>query len=102
MLRSDIYRLADVLVISDFELDDFPEKTSAAISEVQSRNVRFHALQIGRGGNESTLRHFDGPLGVQPPQPSDCPARKVLFHKIARFGKITAKRECTQSDYSLF
>lgn len=59
MLRSDIYRQADVLVISDFELDDFPEKTSAAISEVQSRNVRFHALQIGRGGNESTLRHFD-------------------------------------------
>lgn len=59
MLRSDTYRLADVLVISDFELDDFPEKTSAAISEVQSFNVRFHALQIGRGGNESTLRHFD-------------------------------------------
>ncbi len=59
MLRSDTYRLADVLVISDFELDDFPEKTSAAISEVQSFNVRFHVLQIGRGGNESTLRHFD-------------------------------------------
>lgn len=59
MLRSDTYRLADVLVISDFELDDFPEKTSAAISEVQSRNVRFHALQIGRGGNESALRLFD-------------------------------------------
>lgn len=59
MLRSDIYRLADVLVISDFELDDFPAETAAAISEVQSRNVRFHALQIGRSGNESALQHFD-------------------------------------------
>ncbi len=59
MLRTDTYRLADVLVISDFVLDDFPAETAAAISEEQSRNVRFHALQIGRGGNESALRHFD-------------------------------------------
>lgn len=44
MLCSDTYQLADVLVISDFELDDFPAETAAAISEVQSRNVRFHAL----------------------------------------------------------
>ena len=58
-LRSDTYQLADMLVISDFELDDFPEMISAAVSEVQSRNVRFHVLQIGRGGNESALRHFD-------------------------------------------
>lgn len=59
MLRTDTYRLADVLVISDFELDDFPAETAAAISEVQSCNVWFHALQIGRGGNESALQHFD-------------------------------------------
>lgn len=59
MLRTDDYALADVLVISDFMLDDLSPQCQAAMAAVKQRNVRFHALQIGYQGNENVLGLFD-------------------------------------------
>lgn len=59
MLRTGDYSLADVLVISDFELGDLSPECLTEMAAVRQRNVRFHALQIGCCGNEHVLDLFD-------------------------------------------
>lgn len=59
MLRTGDYSLADVLVISDFELGDLSPECLTEMSAVRQHNVRFHALQIGCCGNENILDMFD-------------------------------------------
>ena len=59
MLQCDEYSLADVLVISDFEVRDLSLETITAINRVRERNTRFHSLEIGWSGNNEVLAQFD-------------------------------------------
>ncbi len=59
MLAINTFSLADVLVISDFNLGNFRVQTSKSLALTQARNVRFHSLEIGGGCNRSVLQHFD-------------------------------------------
>ena len=59
MLQCDEYSLADVLVISDFEVRDLSLETITAINEVREHNTLFHSLEVGWGGNNEVLAQFD-------------------------------------------
>lgn len=59
MLQCDEYSLADVLVISDFEVRDLSLETITAINGVRERNTLFHSLEIGWSGNNEVLAQFD-------------------------------------------
>lgn len=59
ILQSEDYSLADVLVISDFEVGDLSSETITAIYRVRGRNTLFHALEIDWGGNDEVLDLFD-------------------------------------------
>ena len=59
MLQNEDYILADVLVISDFEIRDLSLETITAINSVRERNTLFHSLEVGWGGNNVVLAQFD-------------------------------------------
>lgn len=59
MLQNEDYILADVLVISDFEIRDLSLETITAINSVRERNTLFHSLEIGWSGNNEVLAQFD-------------------------------------------
>lgn len=59
MLSTDAFSFADVLFISDFEVGEMPSETVASMREMQSHDVRFHALEIGRGASRKTIDLFD-------------------------------------------
>ena len=59
MLQNEDYILADVLVISDFEVRDLSLETITAINSVRERNTLFHSLEVGWGGNNVVLAQFD-------------------------------------------
>lgn len=59
MLQYDEYSLADVLVISDFEIRDLSLETITAINKVREHNTLFHSLEVGFGGNNEVLVQFD-------------------------------------------
>ena len=58
MLQCDEYSLADVLIISDYEVRDLFLETITAINVVRERNTRFHSLEVGWGGNNEVLAQF--------------------------------------------
>ncbi len=59
ILAKEDYRLADVLVISDFEVDDLQPQTILQIRDMQARNVQFHSLLIGDCYNRDVVNRFD-------------------------------------------
>lgn len=59
ILQTDNYSLADVLVISDFEMGDLAPACQGEMAAIKQRNVRFHSLQIGYQGNKNVLDLFD-------------------------------------------
>lgn len=59
MLEKEDYLLADVLVISDFEVGDLKPRTVSRIMDMQERNVQFHSLLIGGHCNRSVVNNFD-------------------------------------------
>lgn len=59
ILAKEDYRLADVLVISDFEVDDLQPQTILQIRDMQARNVQFHSLLIGDCCNSDVVNRFD-------------------------------------------
>ncbi len=59
ILAKEDYRLADVLVISDFDVDDLQPQTILQIRGLQARNVQFHSLLIGDCCNSDVVNSFD-------------------------------------------
>ncbi len=59
ILAKEDYRLADVLVISDFEVDDLQPQTILQIRDMQARNVQFHSLLVGDCCNSDVVNRFD-------------------------------------------
>ena len=59
MLQNEDYILADVLVISDFEIRDLSLETITAINSVRERNTLCHSFEVGWGGNNVVLAQFD-------------------------------------------
>ncbi|MBP5350434.1 MAG: VWA domain-containing protein [Fibrobacterales bacterium] len=53
------WKNADVLMISDFEMDDLDSRTKAAIKAEQEKNTCFCSLVVGRGDNANVVSCFD-------------------------------------------
>lgn len=59
MLETEDYILADVLIVSDFEVGDLVPRTVSRIRDMQRRNVQFHSLLIGSHCNRDVVNKFD-------------------------------------------
>ena len=59
MLETEDYILADVLVVSDFEVGNLEPRTVSQIKDMQRQNVQFHSLLIGRHCNRDVVNKFD-------------------------------------------
>ena len=59
MLNDENYALADVLVVSDFEVGDLEPHTVSRIKDMQRRNVQFLSLLIGGHCNRDVVNKFD-------------------------------------------
>lgn len=68
MLQTEIYSLADVLVVSDFEVGNLSSASLAMMTGEKRRNVRFHSLQIERHGESGGTRRIRCAVAIQPPQ----------------------------------
>jgi uncharacterized protein with von Willebrand factor type A (vWA) domain len=58
LLRSESYRRADILVISDFVMAELPRDTLQAIAAHRSDGTRFSSLCIGSGFPSTRVREF--------------------------------------------
>jgi uncharacterized protein with von Willebrand factor type A (vWA) domain len=59
MLKTENYKKADVIVVSDFVMDDLEEETIRQISDAKEDETKFYSLVIGDSGNKNTIEEFD-------------------------------------------
>jgi uncharacterized protein with von Willebrand factor type A (vWA) domain len=59
MLKTEDYKKADVIMVSDFVMSGFDEETTKQIISAKEKNTKFHSLVIGESGNKSTINEFD-------------------------------------------
>jgi uncharacterized protein with von Willebrand factor type A (vWA) domain len=59
MLETADYKKADVLVVSDFVMSGFDERTRGRIKAARDTKTRFHSLLIGSGGTKNAIQEFD-------------------------------------------
>ena len=53
------YKNADVLMISDFVMQELSEDLVSSIEEEKEKNTAFYSLVIGRSGNQNTIASFN-------------------------------------------
>lgn len=59
MLHEDNYKNADVLMISDFTMNNLPADLIQAIKAEQEKHTDFYSLVIGTSGNKNTIACFN-------------------------------------------
>lgn len=59
MLHEDNYKNADVLMISDFTMNNLPADLIQAIKAEQEKHTDFYSLVIGTSGNKNTIVCFN-------------------------------------------
>lgn len=59
MLSQDDYKNADVLMISDFVMDNLSNNLSLKIDNEKKKNTQFHSLVIGSSGNKNIITCFN-------------------------------------------
>ncbi|MBO5289901.1 MAG: VWA domain-containing protein [Spirochaetales bacterium] len=59
MLQRNVYKNADVLMISDFVMDTLPTDLVNSIEEEKKKNTCFYSLVIGSSGNQNTIKAFN-------------------------------------------
>jgi uncharacterized protein with von Willebrand factor type A (vWA) domain len=59
MLKTQDYKKADVIMVSDFVMPAFVEATQEQVKTAKSNKTRFHSLVIGDSKNPSTIKVFD-------------------------------------------
>lgn len=65
-LKTENYKNADVLMISDFVMANIPQHISDAIKEEQSKGTSFYSIVIGESANKSTIESFDENIMYNP------------------------------------
>ena len=59
MLETEDYKKADVVVVSDFVMPSFDERTHQQISQAKENKTKFHSLVIGTSQNKNVIKDFD-------------------------------------------
>lgn len=59
MLNTAEYKMADVIVVSDFVMPAFDKKTQELIINAKEKKTKFHSLVIGSSQNPATIKDFD-------------------------------------------
>jgi uncharacterized protein with von Willebrand factor type A (vWA) domain len=59
MLETKNYKKADVVMISDFEMDDLHGNMKEQIQKARQNKTKFHSIAIGNNGNKSLIEKFD-------------------------------------------
>ena len=58
-LEKEDYSRADVVMVSDFVIPQFPEEIAWGIAKAKERGTKFHSLVVGQGYNQVDLNAFD-------------------------------------------
>jgi uncharacterized protein with von Willebrand factor type A (vWA) domain len=59
MLKTQDYKKADVIVVSDFVMPSFDEAIQKQILEAKTSKTKFHSLIIGTSQNKGVIKDFD-------------------------------------------
>ncbi len=59
MLATEDYKKADVIMISDFIMPEFDQKTKQEIQKAKENKTKFHSLVIGSSQNQALIKEFD-------------------------------------------
>jgi uncharacterized protein with von Willebrand factor type A (vWA) domain len=59
MLKTEDYKKADVIMVSDFVMPGFDDQTKSQIKTAKEDKTRFHSLVIDDSGNKNTIEEFD-------------------------------------------
>jgi uncharacterized protein with von Willebrand factor type A (vWA) domain len=59
MLETKNYKKADVVMISDFEMDNLPGNMKEKVQKARKNKTKFHSIVIGNQGNKSLIENFD-------------------------------------------
>jgi len=59
MLKTENYKKADVVMVSDFVMSGFDTETQKKIHSAKENKTKFHSLVIGDSGNPQTIEEFD-------------------------------------------
>jgi uncharacterized protein with von Willebrand factor type A (vWA) domain len=59
MLKTEDYKKADVILVSDFVMSGFDEQTTNQINTAKEEKTKFHSLVIGDSGNKNTINEFE-------------------------------------------
>ncbi|MCX7997625.1 MAG: VWA domain-containing protein [Leptospiraceae bacterium] len=66
MLETQSYQRADVLMISDFVMNNLPTDLTDKIEKAKQNKTRFHSLVIGQSQNQTLISNFDTNLMYDP------------------------------------
>jgi len=59
MLKTEDYKKADVVMVSDFVMSAFDEHTHQQILQAKENKTKFHSLVIGTSQNKGVIKDFD-------------------------------------------
>jgi uncharacterized protein with von Willebrand factor type A (vWA) domain len=85
-LKTENYKNADVLMVSDFIMGTLPQNIIESIKKEQEKGTYFYSLVIGTSANNQTIQCFDESFDYNP---NDKNSRRVFCEKIHN---ITQKR----------
>ncbi len=69
MLKTENFKKADVIMISDFIMSDLAPSLLKQITAAKENKTNFHSLVIGNSNNPATIQHFDNNWIYNPNQP---------------------------------
>jgi uncharacterized protein with von Willebrand factor type A (vWA) domain len=59
MLKTEDYKKADVIMVSDFVMSAFDDTTQEQIKSAKENKTKFHSLVIGNSQNPAIIKDFD-------------------------------------------
>lgn len=68
-MKTENFKRADLIMISDFMMDSIPNSTRAQIAELKENYNRFHSLVVGTMPNVETQEVFDNVMYYDPNDP---------------------------------
>lgn len=59
ILSTKDYEKADFIMVSDFEMPDFDDKSKEIINTAKEKKTIFHCIEIGKSGNKELIKNFN-------------------------------------------
>ena len=83
-LDKEHYKNADVLMISDFDMNTLPNETVSKIKKEQNKGTLFYSLVVGSDSNSEVIACFDESISYNPDSEA---SRKEFERKIRKIAK---------------